>query len=182
MIDPGQRTVREAMTHSVLGISPGTSVAEALGVAREHGVSHLPVVADGHAIGVVCTCDLEESVGGTDVSAIMHAPPVEIEADRTLAQAAVRMAGSGVGSLLVQSNHQLAGILTRTDLEHLGINAEVFGARRCSVCGSPQHVQLRACCGRLMCSSCRAAQTGVGPARVTRSRSGAPGTTPHARK
>ena len=44
---------REAMTPAPLTVTPRTSVAAALRLARDNGISHLPVVERGRILGVV---------------------------------------------------------------------------------------------------------------------------------
>ena len=44
---------REAMTPAPLTVTPRTSVAAALRLARDNGISHLPVVERGLIVGVV---------------------------------------------------------------------------------------------------------------------------------
>jgi predicted transcriptional regulator len=147
--------VKAAMTGTVIGVAPGMTVADALALARERGVSHLPVVDQGRALGVLCTCDLEDATLSSDVSAIMHAPPVSVTQEETLAEAATTMASSGVGSLLVLSELQLVGILTRSDIERAGLAEAAFGERRCSSCGTFHHVRIDPRCGYWMCTACR---------------------------
>lgn len=147
--------VREAMTRKVIGVTPSMTVADALDLARERSVSHLPVVDQGKPLGVVCTCDLEDASLTTDVSAIMHTPPISVGPEETLAEAATTMAGSGVGSLLVVSEAHLVGIVTRSDIERAGLAEAAFGERRCSACGTFHHVKLEPRCGYWLCTGCR---------------------------
>jgi predicted transcriptional regulator len=156
MIRPNSLTlVKNAMTHTVIGVTPSMSVADALELARDRGVSHLPVVDQGKPLGVVCTCDLEDASLKTDVSAIMHAPPVGVTPEETLAEAATSMASSGVGSLLVLKGSELVGILTRSEIEQAGLAEAAFGERRCSSCGTFHHVKLDERCGYWLCTGCR---------------------------
>jgi CBS domain-containing protein len=153
------KTVREAMTPRVVAVELGAKAKEALAVARQHSISHLPVVQAGSAVGVVCTCDLEDSSGDSDVSSLMHTPPLEIAPNHTLAEAAELMADRGVGSLLVQDSGTLVGIITRTDLERLGLAEAAFGERRCYKCGSYHHVRVDSA-GYLVCGRCRSERVG----------------------
>lgn len=150
--------VRDSMTRTVRAIEPGTKVDEAIAVMREHSVSHLPVVKEGIAVGVLCTCDLEAAPADSDVSAVMHSPVVSVPPNRTLAEAAELMSARGVGSVLVLDGHELVGILTRTDLEKAGLVEAAFGERRCNRCQSYHHVRADRC-GYLLCAECRASGT-----------------------
>lgn len=158
----GLSPVRDVMSRDVVAVAPTMTVADALDLAHEHAISHLPVVAGGRAVGVVCTCDMEAAALDTDVSAIMHSPPVSIASECLLAEAAATMADRGVGSVLVLSGSSLAGIVTRTDFERVGLAEAAFGEQRCSVCRGYQHVHFDPRCGYFLCAACRA---GARPAK-----------------
>lgn len=53
----GVLTVGDVCTSDLITISPGTTFGEALHAFREHRVTHLPVVEDGDAVGVVSLYD-----------------------------------------------------------------------------------------------------------------------------
>jgi len=152
----GLTPIREVMSQAVLGVEPGMSVKDAVDFVREHAITHLPVVVGGRPVGVVCTCDLESAPADTDVSVIMHSPPVSIGSECFMAEAAAKMAESGVGSVLVLNGGELAGILTRSDFERVGMAEAAFGDQRCSECRSYQHVHLDPVCGYMLCAACRA--------------------------
>lgn len=152
----GLTPVREVMTKAVLGVGPGMRVADALDLLREHRISHLPVIAQGRVVGVVCACDLEEARLDADLSSLMHSPAASIESECLMAEAAARMAELGVGSVVVLSGEALAGIITRSDFERVGMAEAAFGEQRCYLCKSYQHVRVDAGCGYLLCSACRA--------------------------
>src|ERR687884_2032372 len=52
--------VREWMTADPVTVEEGTSAAEAAQTMLEHGFRHLPVVADGRAVGIVSIRDVAE--------------------------------------------------------------------------------------------------------------------------
>lgn len=152
----GLTRVRDVMTKAVLGIAPTMRVVDALAFTKEHAITHLPVCVDGRAIGVVCICDLERASLVAEVSTLMHSPPVSVDADAIMAEAAAHMAEHGVGSLLVMSDAQLSGIVTRSDFERIGLAEAAFGEQRCSACRGYQHVHLDPDCGYYYCVACRA--------------------------
>lgn len=53
----GKMTVKEIMKTKVVTISPDTTVECAIATAQSNGVGSLPVVEDGHVIGIVTTND-----------------------------------------------------------------------------------------------------------------------------
>ena len=52
--------VREWMTADPITVEEDTSAAEAAQTMLEHGFRHLPVVADGRAVGIVSIRDVAE--------------------------------------------------------------------------------------------------------------------------
>lgn len=158
-MDVTSRVIREVMSKIVIGVEPGMSVRDALGLATEHGVSHLPVVSDGQPLGVVCACELREAPESSDVSAVMHSPPASVRPDQTFREAIRVMAELHVGSVLVLSNQEIVGILTRTDVERAGLARAAFGDRHCARCGTYQHVRAVGSSGTLLCWHCRSSSS-----------------------
>ncbi len=96
---------------------------------------HLPVVRLGELVGVVSQRDLlraslsnvmglpadEQKVflEGVKISEVMSAPPISIDRDGTVQQAARTMAQKKIGCLPVLEDGKLVGLVTETDvLEH----------------------------------------------------------------
>lgn len=162
MTTTSENLVRDVMSRPVVGVEPTTSVANALDLARDRGVTHFPVVARGATVGVVCTCDLDKASLDSDVSSIMHAPAASVSPDASLRDAAALMAKLGVGSLIVLSEGETVGMLTRTDLERCGLADAAFGEQRCSACHTLQHVRLDDKCGYWLCAGCRRSDGDLG--------------------
>lgn len=154
------RTVEQLMSSVVIAIEPDMNARDALGLAMEHGVSHLPVVLDRRTVGVVCACELDTADAGQNVSALMHSPAVCVRADDSLESAMRLMAEREVGSVLVMAGGELAGIVTRSDVERAGLAREAFGDRSCAECGSYQHVRPDEGSARLTCWACRRVRRG----------------------
>lgn len=53
-----QTQVREICTEQLVNLSPECSIDEAVQVMREHAIRRVPVVRDGHAVGIVTIGDL----------------------------------------------------------------------------------------------------------------------------
>src|SRR6187549_2984382 len=68
--------VHDAMTRSVITVTPHTTLREAAAVLSEHHITSLPVVApDGQLVGVVGEADIvRESLVRDDRTLIVHLP------------------------------------------------------------------------------------------------------------
>lgn len=152
-------TVAEAATDDLVVLDPDSTFGEAVNVLREHRISHLPVVEDDSAVGIVSLYDVTDLVvrattrssggdaGGTDafggeisasagrahggfgaregelgrildlpVRDVMISPVRTIHPDETLQTAVAEMFDIDSSSLIVTSNGQPYGILTKTDV------------------------------------------------------------------
>jgi acetoin utilization protein AcuB len=125
------------MKHPVVTVKPRDSARHAREVMEKHRVNQLPVVVDGHLVGIVTDRDLRdafpsvfelaEATGrhrrapGTDPAAI----PVEDVMTRDvltlapaafIADAARLMRRQRVGAIPIVDGRRLVGIVTRSDL------------------------------------------------------------------
>jgi CBS domain-containing protein len=118
---------REAMTPAPLTVTPRTSVAAALRLARDNGISHLPVVERGQILGVVRRerlLALTPSEATTLSRHEMHdalarltvEPALTLPAGTTLAAVARLLLERGAHEALVTEDGRLVGILTHSDL------------------------------------------------------------------
>lgn len=131
----GSRPVREVATREVRTIDENESLAAALAVMREEGVSRLPVTRRGKPVGIITMHDLVVRVIrpkdqvrfgdlagekprplGTPVRGLMSEPLLWIRPDATLREAVRLMAEKNVASLAVMEDGRLEGILTKSDL------------------------------------------------------------------
>jgi CBS domain-containing protein len=134
--------VKDAMTTSVITISPDASLKEAAALFAEHAVGGLPVLdGSGSVMGVVTEVDillkesgespqgglrgllhrdetqaLESKVNAHTVEEAMSSPAITVEAERSVALAAGLMLDHGVNRLPVVERGELVGIITRHDL------------------------------------------------------------------
>jgi len=121
---------REAMTPVPLTVTPRTSVATALRLARDNGISHLPVVERGQILGVVRQerlLALTPSEATTLSRHEMHdalarltveraVPALTLPAGTRLTDAARLLLARGAHEALVTEDGRLVGILTHSDL------------------------------------------------------------------
>ena len=133
------------MTSEVITASVDTPLQEVARLLIDHRISGLPVVdAEGALVGVVSETDFlakqagpgsrrpsplqwllsgtsaakhaEARLHATTAGAAMTTPPVTIEPDRPVAEAAALMAQADVNRLPVMEDGRLVGILTRADI------------------------------------------------------------------
>jgi CBS domain-containing protein len=122
---------REAMTPAPLTVTPRTSVAAALRLARDNGINQLPVVERDLIVGVVrrerllaltpseaTTLSRHELHGALAALTVERAvePALTLPVATPLAEAARRLLRHGASEALVVEDDRLVGILTHSDL------------------------------------------------------------------
>ncbi len=116
----------EIMTTKVVTIESSEPAEEAWARMREHRIRHLVVTENGRLVGMVSDRDLggkngkdvrrNRSVGDLMISNVVTADP-----EMTLREAVNLMRGSLIGSLPVEDDGKIVGIVTATDvLNELG--------------------------------------------------------------
>lgn len=138
---PHRLTVEDVMTGDVLTVSPSATFHQMIGVMHRRGISALPVVStSGDLLGIVSEADLllketpppkrrswvpegersatrRRKAEGVTAADVMSAPALSVGARASLAAAARLLQKHQVKRLLVlDSNDQLAGIVSRRDL------------------------------------------------------------------
>ncbi len=128
----GGACVRDIMQERVVTISAGDSLSTVEDIMRLGGVRHIPVVRAGSLVGVVSERDLLRvslsnlvAVGNderraflldVEIARVMSKPPIVIEPEASVRQAARLMAEHKIGCLPVLEDGSLVGIVTETDL------------------------------------------------------------------
>jgi acetoin utilization protein AcuB len=144
------------MSRAVLSIAPWTRVADALDLAADWSVSHLPVLEPQRVVGMICVCDIEDAPQDAAVGGWVRRPIATISAGASIHEAACKMSILRVGSLLVMLEDHVVGIVTRGDLLRAGLSEEqVLGDRRCSACGDFHHTRAATVGRPSLCSECR---------------------------
>lgn len=133
--------VADLMTTDVVTVTPETSLRDAAALLAERRISGLPVVdTEGRVVGVLSEADIVAKAGGPSrehrllgwlldpdvdladkiaartVSDAMSAPPLTIDAQRPVYEAAKVMASEGINRLPVVDGERLVGIVTRADV------------------------------------------------------------------
>jgi acetoin utilization protein AcuB len=133
--------VRSRMTTHVITATPDTTLAAALGLARQHRIRHLPVVEDGRLVGVVTDRDLRlalppvwatqhdelmTALNERFVGDVMTADVVTVPPATPMEEAARLLCAHRIGCLPVLEDGRLVGMLTETDV--MRSFAELLGA------------------------------------------------------
>ena len=124
--------VGDIMSVSPVTITPTMSVHEAQALMQQRKIRHLPVLQDGRLVGIISDRDIrlvlpspatsltvwefrhlldKLTVGEVMTYFVMTTAP-----DCPVTEAVGRMLGHKVGALPVVEDHQVVGILTRTDV------------------------------------------------------------------
>lgn len=114
--------VDQYMNWPVLTITPQTEFHRAFDFMHSRGIHHLPVVEGGRVVGIVAERDLllaAANFGSAEVPVadIMRGPPVCVQAEAQLKQAARLLVIKHIGSLpVLNKRKELVGIITETDI------------------------------------------------------------------
>jgi CBS domain-containing protein len=130
----GRGAVEKVMTRAPHTIEAGRSVGAVLGLMREFGVSHAPVMEGGKLVGMVSIEDILENIYwpqrrqttgdivgekietlGIAVKGIMASPVITVDGKTSLRVAEQQMHDHDVSCLAVVSNDRLVGIVTKLD-------------------------------------------------------------------
>lgn len=127
-----KRFVRDWMTPNPITITPKTTLPDAHKLMRDSKIRRLPVVQDGHLVGIVTLGDIREAqpsnatslsiyelsylLGKLTVDRLMTRNPQTIAPDASLRQAAQLMLEHKIGGLPVMDRGQLVGIITESDI------------------------------------------------------------------
>jgi CBS domain-containing protein len=130
----GKTDVEKVMTRAPHTIESNRSVGAVLGLMREYGISHVPVLEGGKLVGMVSVEDVLEgiywpqrrqTVGdivgekietlGVAVKGIMASPVISVDPKMSLREAEAKMHKHDISCLPVVSNERLVGIVTKLD-------------------------------------------------------------------
>ncbi len=130
----GRTAVEKVMTRAPHTLESNRSVGAVLGVMREYGISHVPIMEGGRLVGMVSIEDilvniywpqrrqtLGDIVGekietlGLAVKGIMASPVITVSPKMNLRDAEQRMHDRDVSCLAVVDDERLVGIVTKLD-------------------------------------------------------------------
>jgi diguanylate cyclase (GGDEF)-like protein len=128
--------VRDLMSSRALYVTPEATIEAAMDLLRLQQLELLPVVQDGAVVGLLDSLTLYRYHGELPVREIML-PPITIEADAPLGQAAALMLQHHLRQLPVLDQGRLAGLLSHRDL------LATWGASADAVTGLPWQDHMR---------------------------------------
>lgn len=126
--------VHDIMQHQIVTVSAGDRLSTVEDIMTLGGVRHMPVVSEGELVGVVSERDLlraslsslMEDLGSdhrraflmsVEIVSVMSTPPITVEPDCPIREAARLMAEKKIGCLpVVNPPRRLVGLVTETDL------------------------------------------------------------------
>jgi CBS domain-containing protein len=130
----GKTDVEKVMTRAPHTLESNRSVGAVLGLMREYGISHVPIMEGGKLVGMVSIEDILESIYrpqrrqtlgdivgekietvGLAVKGIMASPVITVDPKMSLRDAEQRMHDYDIACLAVVSNERLVGIVTKLD-------------------------------------------------------------------
>lgn len=131
-----QELVKAWMVRNVVTVTSNTAVPEAQQLMTEHKIRRLPVVENGHLVGIVTRGDIREAdpssvtslstwelndlLAKMKVGQIMTPKPMSISQDATIGEAAqVMLEGKISGLPVIDSAGKLVGIITESDIFRL---------------------------------------------------------------
>lgn len=116
-------TIQRYMTSDPITIEPTATLAQASSLMKSCSVRHLPVLENGHLVGIVTERDLAlaERLTGVDptsesVSSAMTSSVLTVAPDSPLDQVALEMAADKCGSVVVTQNQKVVGVVTTVDI------------------------------------------------------------------
>jgi acetoin utilization protein AcuB len=124
--------VEDAMTKSVLTLTPGQSLRDAINLLRSKRIRHLPVVEEKKLVGIVTDRDVkratpsvlsgvakeeyDSALATIKVGQLMTREPITVTRKSKLKAAVEIFIEQKVGALPVVDNGHLVGILTEIDI------------------------------------------------------------------
>lgn len=124
--------VRDIMETKLVTISPSERLSTVEDIMTLGGVRHMPVVQSGRLVGVVSERDLLRAslsalsehrdaerrafLHVVEISRVMSTPPITVDPDATIRDAALLMADHKIGCLPVVAESALVGLVTDTDV------------------------------------------------------------------
>lgn len=115
-------SVRDTLTTEYVGVSESDTVLDAVKLMRTERAGYVLVLRGSDAVGIMTEWDVlgvverEEDAAETTVGDVMSTPVLTIEADRSLSDAAGKMARERIRNLVVEDQGEIVGVVTQRDV------------------------------------------------------------------
>jgi CBS domain-containing protein len=144
-------SLRELVGQELVAGHPGLTVSEALTLAADNELHHIPVMDGERLAGFVCTCDLRAATPSASLSDVMRTSVLTLDVDSTARDAATLMSENAVGSVIIVEQGRPVGIVTRGDLVARWPDSDELA--RCECCGLARHLSTNRF-GQVLCVYC----------------------------
>ncbi|MBP8003160.1 MAG: CBS domain-containing protein [Chloroflexi bacterium] len=135
--------VKERMSHPIITIKPDVPILEALNLMKSEHIRRMPVIKDGHMVGIISEKDLLNAspsdatslsvweinylLSQIIVANVMTKKVLTVTEDTAIEDAARFMVDNKIGGLPVMRDGRVVGLITETDL--FKVLLELMGAR-----------------------------------------------------
>lgn len=116
------KTVGDHMTSNPVTIPADLSLADAAQRMHDHGIRHLPVIDQGHVVGIVSERDLALIMGipgvnkeRVEVTEAMSAHPYIVRPDALLEDVVAMMEERKLGTAVIMEDGEMRGIFSVVD-------------------------------------------------------------------
>lgn len=137
--------VKEWMATKPIVVDENTSIMKATQIMKENNIRRIPVVRDGHLIGIISDRDIKEAapskattldvhelyylLSEIKVKDIMTPDPITLKEDDSVEKAAVIMLENRISGMpIVDNDYNVVGIITETDV--FKVMVSITGAYR----------------------------------------------------
>ncbi len=112
--------VAEIMSYPVVSISPDLSILEASSIAAEKHIKQLPVLKEGHLVGIITQTNLIQALTSYgmwwDIEDIMNCDVACLQSGAIVAEAAEIMISRNISCIIVLEAEDVIGVFTERDL------------------------------------------------------------------
>lgn len=122
------KKVKEYMSSPIYVIERNEPIQRARNLMFKYGVGRLPVMEEGHLVGIVTKYDItnrlnqaapewrRRPIDKVPIQVVMTESPITIFPDATMSQAAELMVENGISGLPVERDGEIAGMITSRDM------------------------------------------------------------------
>lgn len=120
--------VRDWMSRDILTVEPDAPVQEVEALMVEHSIRRMPIMEDGHLVGIVTLDEVRDITSGgspvtTSLRDIMTAEPITVDENDIIGRAAQLMLENKISGIPVtNAGGAVVGIITESDIFRLVVH------------------------------------------------------------